>query len=89
MDKVPEAQEERGPDDGSSRSSPDLKPIELNMEGESEPVDNFVTTTYRHETDEHGNHLVIGREGEIRRCEDEVRVSESHSSAPHPSPPFF
>ena len=75
MDQVPEAQEELKPEDGSSRSSSDLKPVEMNTQDKSEPIGELVTTRYRHETDEHGNHLVIGREGEIRRCEDEVRNS--------------
>ena len=75
MDRVPEAQEERKPDDHSGRSGTDLKPLEFNMQGESQPAGNFTTTRYRHETDENGNHRVIGREGEIRRCEDEVRIS--------------
>lgn len=69
MAQVPEAQEQHNPDVGQSRSSPDIKSVESNVEAEK-----FVTTRYRHEVDEHGNHLVIGREGEVRRCEDEVCI---------------
>lgn len=74
MDQGQEAREERKPDGGPSRSNSNPKSIEPNTGGESEPPSDFITTRYRHETDEHGNHLVIGQEGEIRRCEDEVRV---------------
>ena len=75
MDRVPEVQEERKPSEDSHRSSSDLKSVPSNPEGQSEPVGNFTTTRNRYETDEYGNHLVIGREGEIRKCEDEVNVS--------------
>lgn len=75
VDRVPEAQEGREPDDSSSPLNSDLKSLESNMQGESEPAGDFVTTKYCYEMDESGNHLVIGREGEIRRCEDEVRIS--------------
>jgi hypothetical protein len=27
---------------------------------------------YQHKEDENGNHLVVGREGQLTRCEDEV-----------------
>lgn len=75
MGQVPETQEEYKPDDGPGSPSSRLKPAELNTEGEPEPAGDFLTTRYRHETDENGNHLVIGREGDIRRCEDEVSLS--------------
>jgi len=75
MQKVSEAREEGNAGHGSSRSSPDLKYDQVNIEGESEVAPDLVTTTYRHETDENGNHVVIGQEGDIRRCEDEVRIS--------------
>jgi len=71
--KFVEAQGEEGKAGGSSsRSSPD---VESNMGGESEAADDFITTRYRHETDDNGNHVVVGREGDVRRCEDEVRTS--------------
>ena len=70
MDKVPEAQEEGGrTGDISNHSSSDLKSVGPNMEGD------LFTTRYRHDTDKNGNHVVIGREGDIRRCEDEVCIS--------------
>jgi hypothetical protein len=75
MNQVPEVQEEPKQDNGSSRSGSDLKSVQFNHGGESEPTGDFITTRYRHESDENGNHLVIGRECDIRRCEDEVRVS--------------
>jgi len=75
MHQVPEVQEETKVDDSSSPPSSDQKSVELKMDGEPEAVRDFATTGYRHETDENGNHVVIGREGEIRRCEDEVRIS--------------
>lgn len=71
MGQVPETQEEYKPDDGSGSLSSHLKSVELNMEDESGAAGDFRTTSYRHETDDNGNHLVIGREGDIRRCEDE------------------
>jgi len=73
--QVPEAQEEDRPSDNSSRSSPDPKYVQSNMQSESEAAGDFLTTRYRHETDENGNHIVVGREGDIRKCEDEVRIS--------------
>ena len=71
MAQVPEAPEEHKLDQASSRFGSDLKSAESSAEGE--PGD-FITTRYRHETDPNGNHLVIGREGDIRKCEDEVRI---------------
>lgn len=76
MHQVPEAQEEEGKvDDSSSPLSSYQKSVELDMEGESEAAGDPITTKYRHETDENGNHVVIGREGDIRSCEDEARIS--------------
>ena len=89
MQQVPEAREEGKADDSSSRSSPDPESDQLNTEGKSEAAGDFVTTRYRHETNENGNHIVIGREGDIRRCEDEVRVSQPHPCTPCPRPFFF
>jgi hypothetical protein len=34
----------------------------------------LMTARYQHEEDENGNHLVIGREGTLMRCEDEVFI---------------
>ena len=76
MGHVPEVEEERKAEDCSSRPSSNPKSVEPDtQQGGSEPTGDFITTRYRHETDENGNHLVIGREGDIRRCEDEVRAS--------------
>ena len=75
MHQVPEVQEEAKVDDSSSPPSSDQKSVELKMDGEPGAAGDFSTTGYRHETDENGNHVVIGQEGEIRRCEDEVRIS--------------
>ena len=75
MHQVPEAQEEGKVDDTSSPPSSNQKSVELKMDGESEAARDFAATGYCHEIDENGNHVVIGREGEIRRCEDEVRIS--------------
>lgn len=76
MQRVPETKEEdHKSEDGSSFSSPDQDSAGSNVQGESEPAGDYITTRYRHETDENGNHVVIGREGDIRRCEDEVRIS--------------
>jgi len=72
MHKFVESQEDGKAGGSSSRSSPDA---ESNMEGESEAAGDFIATRYRHETDENGNHVVVGREGDIRRCEDEVCTS--------------
>ena len=84
MQQVPEAQDEQSKaDDGSSRSNSDMESVQSNMEGESEAPGHFVTTRYRHETDENGNHVVIGREDDIRRCEDEVRIPLPHRTT-HP-----
>ncbi|KAF9651648.1 hypothetical protein BDM02DRAFT_3090893 [Thelephora ganbajun] len=72
MHQVPETQEEEGKaGEGSNHLSSDFKSAELNIEDESEAAGDFITTRHRHETDEYGNHVVIGREGDIRRCEDE------------------
>lgn len=35
-----------------------------------------ITFRYEHVEDEHGHHLVVGREGTLTKCEDEVRVHE-------------
>lgn len=75
MHQVPEVQEEAKVDDSSSPPSSDQKSVELKMDGEPGAAGDFSTTGYRHEIDENGNHVVIGQEGEIRRCEDEVRIS--------------
>ena len=32
------------------------------------------TTRFEHVEDEHGHHILTGREGKLTRCEDEVRV---------------
>jgi hypothetical protein len=39
-------------------------------------TDTTVYSTFRfeHAQDEHGHHVIIGREGELRRCEDEVNM---------------
>jgi hypothetical protein len=74
MHQVPEAQGEGKADGSSSPPSSDQKSVESNMQARSEAAD-FLTTTYRHETNENGNHVVIGREGDIRSCEDEVCIS--------------
>ena len=84
MNQLPEVQEEEGkPNGSSSRSSSDQKSIGLKMQGEFEAAGDFTTERYRHETDENGNHVVIGREGDIRRCEDEVRISRPRPRTPH------
>ena len=70
MHRVPEAQEEARASDASSRSSSNRKSAGPNTEGD------LLTTRYRHDTDENGNNVVIGREGDIRRCEDEVCISQ-------------
>ena len=70
MHQVPEAQEEEDGTGGvSSHSSSDPKSAGPKAEGD------FFTAKYRYDTDENENHVVIGQEGDIRRCEDEVRVS--------------
>ena len=38
------------------------------------------TFRYQHVEDENGHHLIVGREGTLTRCEDEVRVSLSSLS---------
>jgi hypothetical protein len=37
-------------------------------------IDPLVTFRFQHAEDEHGNHVVIGREGKLERCEDEVSI---------------
>ena len=68
-------QEEGKVYDSSSPPSSGQKSVGFNMEGGSEPAGDFITTRYRHETNENGNHVVVGRECDIRSCEDEVRIS--------------
>jgi hypothetical protein len=34
----------------------------------------FLTVRFQHVQDEHGNHVIVGREGKLARCEDEVRL---------------
>lgn len=77
MQRVPEVQEEhRKPEDGSSCSNSNQDSAGSNIQGESEPVGDYITTRYSHEIDtKNGNHIVIGPQGDIRRCEDEVRIS--------------
>lgn len=38
------------------------------------PSTNESSFRFEHAQDEHGNHVVIGREGKLQRCEDEVKV---------------
>lgn len=33
----------------------------------------YVTVKFQHVEDEHGHHVVLGREGKLQKCEDEVR----------------
>ena len=75
MHRAPEVQEEGKAYDSSSPPSSGQKSVGFNMEGRSEAGGDFITTRYRHETNENGNHVVVGREGDIRSCEDEVRIS--------------
>ena len=46
------------------------------MERRRPSTDTTVYSTFRfqHAQDEHGHHVIIGREGEFRRCEDEVNI---------------
>jgi hypothetical protein len=37
-------------------------------------VSQFLTVRFEHVQDEHGNHVIVGREGKLARCEDEVRL---------------
>jgi hypothetical protein len=57
----------------SSRSL-DTTVSELSLEslGSMGSADPLVTFRFQHAEDEHGNHVVIGREGKLERCEDEV-----------------
>lgn len=75
MHRVSQALEERKGTNSSGRSSTDPNFAESNLETGPEVASDFITTKHSHETDENGNHIVIGREGDVRRCEDEVRVS--------------
>lgn len=79
-------QEEEGKaGDGSSPSGSRPESAGSNMESDLEDTDEFFTTKYRYETDENGNHVLIGREGDIRRCEDEVCLLQPHSPTSRPS----
>lgn len=44
----------------------------LSLGGGTVSEEPLVTFRYQHAQDEHGNHVVIGREGQLQRCEDEV-----------------
>lgn len=44
---------------------------------ESQP---HVTFRFEHAQDGHGNHVIVGREGKLRRCEDEVSVTAASKS---------
>ena len=35
----------------------------------------YSTFRFQHAQDEHGHHVIVGREGELRRCEDEVNIA--------------
>lgn len=37
-----------------------------------ESTDDLVTFRFQHEEDKDGHHIVIGRDGTLARCEDEV-----------------
>ncbi|KAF7346045.1 ATP-binding cassette transporter [Mycena sanguinolenta] len=38
---------------------------------EASDASQFFTVRFKHVTDEHGHHLIVGREGKLSRCEDE------------------
>jgi hypothetical protein len=66
---VPSPVGDEGSDTGSIQ--------ELRADGESiaenkSSSGDYVTFRFQHATDEHGNHVVIGREGNLQRCEDEA-----------------
>jgi hypothetical protein len=60
---------------GSREFSPRSHPPSLSQLASDIGMTNeerLMTVRYQHEEDENGNHLVIGREGKVMRCEDEV-----------------
>lgn len=47
----------------------------MGRRGPSTDATVYSTFQFQHAQDEHGHHVIIGREGELRRCEDEVHIA--------------
>lgn len=62
---------------------PTTRPSRPSMERSESSTEATVysTSRFQHTQDDHGHHVIIGREGEFRRCEDEVVILSVVSSA--------